>query len=147
MTFLGRMGFLPGQATIIAAVVAFAGLFSYLKESTQAAGGQAEAMRKFERRRIDAIKGRICSRMPAAALGAAATVKSYRFPRPEALKALEYMSTKAGLYMVVGPKGEGKTTLVSQFVAARTPMCSMRTFRTAPWTRQCAPWRWPWAMT
>ncbi len=108
------------MATIIAAIVAFFGLLvtfalSHLRDSAQAAG-QAEAMRRFERRRIDAIKERICSRLPVAS--AAASVESYRFPRPEALKALEYMSTKAGLYMVVGPKGEGKTALVSQFVSS-----------------------------
>jgi len=110
-TFLGRLGLLPGQAiaTIIAAFVAFLGLLvtfvlSLLRDSAQAAG-QAETMRKFERRRIDAIKERICSRLPVAIPEGAAIV--HRFPRLEALKALEYMSTKAGLYMVV----EGKSTL------------------------------------
>jgi hypothetical protein len=119
------LGWLAGRvsatvATIIAAIVTFLGLLvtfalSHLRESEQTAS-QAEAMRRFERRRIDDIKVRICSRLPSAV--AAVSVESYRFPRPEALKALEYMSTKAGLYMVVGPKGEGKTTLVSQFVSS-----------------------------
>ena len=123
-TFLGRLGLLPGQAmaTIIAAIVTVLGLLvtyvlSHLRDRAQAAG-QAEAMHKFERRRIDAIKERICSCFPATIPEAAFTLEDFRFPRPEALKALEYMSTKAGIYMVVGPKGEGKSTLISQFVSS-----------------------------
>jgi len=111
---------LPGQAlaTIIAAFVAFLGLLvtfvlSLLRDSAQAAG-QAETMR--ERRRIDAIKERICSRLPVTIPEGAAIV--HRFPRLEALKALEYMSIKAGLYIVVGPKGEGNSTLISHFVSS-----------------------------
>jgi len=123
-TFLGRQGLLSGQAmaTIIAAFLTVLGLLvtyvlSYLRDRAQAAE-QAEAMHKFERRRIDAIKKRICSCLPATTPKAAATAESDDFPRPEALKALEYMSTKAGIYMVVGPKGEGKSTLISQFVSS-----------------------------
>ena len=130
-TFLGRLGLLPGQAiaTIIAAFVAFLGLLvtfvlSLLRDSAQAAG-QAEAMRKFERRRIDAIKERICSRLPVAIPEGAAIVEIHRFPRLEALKALEYMSTKAGLYMVV----EGKSTL--------TLLCLRSVF--SQWMLPCAP--------
>ena len=119
-TFHGTLAGRTSAAVAIAAIVTSLGLLvafalSRLRESAQAAD-QAEAVRRFERRRIDAIKERICSRLPSAA--AAASVESYRFPRPEALKALECMSTKAGLYMVIGPKGEGKTALVSQFVSS-----------------------------
>ena len=91
--------------------------------SAQAAE-QAQAVRRFERRRTDAIKARILSPPTAADSeqreppSSAPPALDDLFSRPEALRALAGMSTKAGIYMVVGPKGEGKTTLVSQFVAA-----------------------------
>jgi len=110
------------MATVFAAVVAFLGLLvlfvlTQIRDSAQAAG-QAEAMHKFERRRIDAIKVRILTPLTPFPVSAAKQKFGNHFSRPEALKALEYMSTKAGIYMVVGPKGEGKSTLVSQFVSS-----------------------------
>jgi hypothetical protein len=113
-------------ATVVAAFVGVAGLLAvavgtHLWGSAQAAE-QALAVRRFERRRVDAIKARILS--PPVAVQAREPPSSAPpalddfFSRPEALLALAGISTKAGIYMVVGPKGEGKTTLVSQFVAA-----------------------------
>ena len=114
-------------ATVYAALVAAAGLAAvavgtHLWGSAQAAE-QAQAVRRFERRRNDAIKARILSpplaeQLARAPPSSAPPALDDFIPRPEALQALAGMSTKAGIYMVVGPKGEGKTTLVSQFVAA-----------------------------
>jgi hypothetical protein len=115
-----RKGFDPALAALLAAgLTATIGLLAILWDHPKAGAqlkrdcSQAEATRQFERRRIDAIKLRLLSRLPGPA-----AAEDGRLARPDALRVLECMHTKAGLYMVVGPQGEGKTTLAAQFVAA-----------------------------
>ena len=115
---LGKLGMSLPNATVVAAVVvvALTLVLSQLGDSSHTAG-QADAVRRFERRRIDAVKERILASRPAS-LAQPGPAFDDLFSRPEALRALECMSTKAGIYMVVGPKGEGKSALASQFVAS-----------------------------
>jgi len=81
---------------------------------------EAEVTHAFNMRRLAAVKERILSAGTAnkSAPAAAGFASDPLFERPFALSNLNRVGKAAGLYMFVGPKGEGKTTLVKQFVAS-----------------------------
>lgn len=77
---------------------------------------QVQVAAQFHSRRLEAVKARI---LHGPGLAASSAPAGGVLQRPNALKVLDGLDADAGLYMLVAPKGEGKSTLVAQWAATR----------------------------
>ena len=68
----------------------------------------SETANSFQQRRVAAVKERLKSKASATSKATTAGL----FDRPAAMEAVAVIAEKAGLYMVCGPKGEGKSSLM-----------------------------------
>ena len=82
----------------------------------------AEVARSFQQRRVDAVKERLTRRLDDSSV--TSTAVGNLFPREDALAVVAVVAKNAGLYMICGPKGEGKSSLM-QLLEASHP-CIIR---------------------
>ena len=102
-------------ALVGSALTAVAAALGYLYMAREKQS-QVQVAAQFHARRLEAVKARILHGPGSAESSAPAGSILHR---PAALKALDGLDADAGLYMLVAPKGEGKSTLVAQWAATR----------------------------